>query len=141
MEVIKMKIIQKFLGIIAIAAIIGFGFTACGGDDGGGGGGGNITFNITNNHTVAIKSVSVQNGSANNYQPYIKDVSIAANGGTGSVVFNLEKNPIGYMISSFTVTFTDDDWVGSNSSGSYSSTTINVLITDAGSSGLSWDAE
>jgi len=71
-----MNNVKKSLGIIIITAIIGFGFTVCGD-----GGGGNITFNITNNHTVAIKSVSVQNGSANNYQPYTKDVSIVANGG------------------------------------------------------------
>jgi len=133
-----MKNVKKNLGIIAMVAIIGFGFTSC--DDGGDGSIG-VTFNITNNHTVAIKSVSVGNGSANNYQPFIKDVSIDANGGTGSVTFNLEKNPIGFMISSFKVTFTDDATVSSNSMGSYSSTTINVIIANAGNSGLSWDAD
>jgi hypothetical protein len=39
-----MKNTIKFLGIIALAAIIGFSFTACGdGDDDGGGGGGKIS--------------------------------------------------------------------------------------------------
>ena len=127
---------MKKILILGIAVLVlSMAFVGCKEDDG------NITFNITNNHTVAIKSVAVGNGSANNYQPFTKDVSIDANGGTGSVTFNLEKNPIGYMISSFTITFTDDGWVGSNSSGSYNSTTINVIVTGTGSGGLSWDAE
>ncbi|MCL2180872.1 MAG: hypothetical protein FWB83_07060 [Treponema sp.] len=45
-----MKNAKRFLGIIAITAIIGFGFTACddgGGNGGGGGGGGSVPKTVT----------------------------------------------------------------------------------------------
>jgi len=40
-----MKRVFKILGIIALAAVIGFGFVSCGGDDGGGGSGGKVNWN------------------------------------------------------------------------------------------------
>ncbi|MDR0463821.1 MAG: hypothetical protein LBG94_01750 [Treponema sp.] len=52
-----MKNALKLFGIIALAAIIGFSFTACGGD----GGGVNATLKIVNNYTASITKVEVTN--------------------------------------------------------------------------------
>ena len=139
-----MKKMKKLLGIVAIAAIIGLGMTACdngsggggtggggnGGGGGGGGGNGTLTFNITNNHSVAIKSAKINS----NGQNFTKDVSIAASGGTGSVTFTgLNTSIIGTIFSGFGVTFTDD----TTASGGYATTgtskqSYNAVITGTG---------
>jgi len=43
-----MKNLYKLIGIIALVAVIGFSFTACGDDDDDNGGGGGGTFTLTN---------------------------------------------------------------------------------------------
>ena len=126
-----MKTIKKFLGIIAITVMIGFGFTSCDGGDGNGGGSGNRTIKITNNHTVAIKEVYIQ-GDFNNYQPYTKEVSITANGGKGSVTFTNAGS-----IGTLKVTFENND--EAYLSGGVTETTINVTVNSTGSFGISRD--
>ena len=121
-----MKNVKKLLGIIVMVALVGFGFTACGEEEEDG-----VKFNITNNHTAAIKSVRVKDTK----NEFNKDISIAANGGKGSVTFNLEKSPIGYPVTSFKVTFTDDTEAYSSNYGQFEKT-IEVTVTEAGNSGV-----
>jgi len=82
-----MKNVVKVLGIIAIVAVIGFGFVSC--DDGNKGGGGDVTFNVTNNYTSKAVSVTITNQADN--AETTKDLSIAGSGGTGSFKVKLTK--------------------------------------------------
>jgi hypothetical protein len=56
----RMKNKLKLFGLIAMVAVMGLTFAACGGDDdggGGGGGGSNITLTVKNNYNGTIKRV------------------------------------------------------------------------------------
>jgi hypothetical protein len=59
-NIIKLKTIRRIAGIIAIATVIGFSFTACddgsGGNEGGGGGGGNTHTHNYGNWTVTTQA-------------------------------------------------------------------------------------
>jgi len=53
-----MRSVFKVLGVIALVAVIGFGFISCGGDDGGGGGGTTVKVTgVTLNKTYLILAV------------------------------------------------------------------------------------
>jgi len=54
-------------------------------------------------------------------------------GGTGSVAFQLEKSPIGYPVSSFGVTFTDDTTAYYPGGGQVEKTIVNITVTGTGS--------
>jgi len=111
---------MKKILILGIAVLIlSMAFVGC--DDKGG-----VTFSITNNHTVDIKSVRVQDTFNNEFT---KNISISANGGTGKVSLNLKKSMIGYGIAQFEVTFTDNAKVYPSSFGFTDKTTVNVTVT------------
>lgn len=128
------KVWTRVFGIIAMLAIIGFSFIACE-DGGGGGGGGKVTFKITNNHTVAIKSIVIQSGN----DSIKNDVSVEANGGTATITMQLNSTPIGTAVHGCTITFTDDTTTYPNSGGVTEKKELNITVTGTGSNGMTWD--
>jgi len=73
-----MKNVLKVLGIIAIVAVIGFGFVSCEDDSKGDGG----TIKIINNNSVAITKVTVHYSDDTARSDDEFTVNISANGGT-----------------------------------------------------------
>lgn len=78
---------MRVLGIIAMAAVIGFGFAACGGDDDGGGGGGGGgydspewlrgTYTHSSGHVVIVEKTTIK---------------VTPNGGTQETLSIFESN-------------------------------------------------
>jgi hypothetical protein len=83
-----MKNVFKVLGVIALVAVIGFGFVSCGDD---GGGSGDVTFNVTNNYSKKVVKIEIIDSSTDLGTDGIKNISIDVNGGTGTFKVKLKK--------------------------------------------------
>jgi hypothetical protein len=89
--VVKMKNTIKFLGIIALVAVIGFGFVSCGGDDGGGGDGGGDGSRVqiksiegTENGRIVLELINYNTTSvgttySSDFKVYINDEEVTPN--------------------------------------------------------------
>ena len=82
----RLKAIQRIAGIIALAAIIGFSFTACGDGDGGGGGGSDAFTGtwVGTSSGMTLKFVAA-NGSFKQYMVTSSDIEVVRGTYTVSV--------------------------------------------------------